>query len=195
MQVHRLGLIEYEKARKVMQEIHSQALLDGQNHLILCSHPNVFTLGSDKTTAFDVVSLSCDRGGSITCHTPGQLVFYFCFQVKQAAHFYKKVLTSFESFFRDFLPAVEYDKKNPGFYIQNRKIASLGFRYSQGVSLHGVALNVAVDLDFHAKISPCNLEGIVATSLCNEGVIMDEAEVNAVILKKIEESFEDYVQA
>ncbi|WP_297442241.1 hypothetical protein [Sulfurimonas sp.] len=34
MQVHRLGLIEYEKARKVMQEIHSQALQDGQNHLI-----------------------------------------------------------------------------------------------------------------------------------------------------------------
>jgi lipoyl(octanoyl) transferase len=194
MKVHELGLIEYEKARVIMQEIHDQALQDGQNHLILCSHPNVFTLGSDKSTAFEVPTVASDRGGSITCHTPGQCIFYYCFQAAHPAQFYKKVLTAFESFFNDFLPAVKYDKQNPGFYIQNRKIASLGFRYSQGVSLHGVALNVGVDLDFHTQVAPCNLEGVLPTSLLQEGVIMSEAEVNAVMLKRIEESFGDHVQ-
>jgi lipoyl(octanoyl) transferase len=195
MKVDQLGLLEYEKAREIMQNIHTEAMKDGQNHLILCSHPNVFTLGSDKTTAFDVPAIASDRGGSITCHTPGQSIFYFCFQVHQPAQFYKKVLTAFESFFAEFLPAAQYDKQNPGFYIQNRKIASLGFRYSKGVSLHGVALNVAVDLDFHSQVAPCNLEGIIPTSLLHEGVSMSEAEVNAAMLKRIEESFEDYVQA
>ena len=195
MRVHELGLLEYEKAREIMQNIHTKAMKDGKNHLILCSHPNVFTLGSDKTTAFNVPTIASDRGGSITCHTPEQSIFYFCFQVHQPARFYKKVLTAFESFFVEFLPAVKYDKQNPGFYIQNRKIASLGFRYSKGVSLHGVALNVAVDLDFHSQVAPCNLEGITPTSLLHEGVIMSEAEVNAAMLKKIEKSFDDYVQA
>jgi lipoyl(octanoyl) transferase len=93
-----------------------------------------------------------------------------------------------------FLPAVEYDRQKPGFYIENRKIASLGFRYAKGVSLHGVALNVAVDLDFHAQVSPCNLAGITPTSLLQEGVIMSNAEVNAILVHAIEESFEDHVQ-
>jgi len=122
MKVHELGLLEYKKAREVMQMIHSEAVKDGQNHLILCSHPNVFTVGSDRDTLFNVATIACDRGGSVTCHSPGQSIFYFCFQAAQPARFYKKVLTAFEHFFSMFLPAVEYDRQKPGFYIENRKI-------------------------------------------------------------------------
>ena len=191
MIVHTWGEVAYEQAREMMQDIHSLALEDKKNHLICCSHPNVFTVGSDEKEQFCVDVVSSDRGGSITCHSPGQSIFYFCFQVANPVKFYKKVLSAFEDFFIENLADVFYDKKQAGFYIQNRKIASLGFRYSKGVSLHGVALNVDVDLDFHAKIPPCNLENIVPTSLHNEGVMLTQQEVNRQIVALLVKSFND----
>ena len=182
MRVHRLGEIGYEEGMKAMRHIHSLATHDGENHLILCSHPPLFTVGQDEKMAFDLPTVKTDRGGSITCHAPGQNIYYFCFQAKNPARFYAKVIESFKDFFADTLDTVHYDKKYPGFYIQNRKIASLGFRYSKGVSLHGLALNVDVDLDFCAQVPPCNLKGIIPTSLHNEGVKLSlEAVDNAVI--------------
>ena len=191
MIVHQWGEIEYIEARQKMDLIHQEAMQDGKNHLILCSHPNVFTVGVAEKEQFGVSVVQSDRGGSITCHSAGQNIFYFCFQVKNPARFYKKVLQSFEKFFAKHLPSVKYDKNKSGFYIQNRKIASLGFRYSRGVSLHGVSLNVAVDLAFHSQINPCNLEGIVPTSLHAEKCYLTQEEVNKELVKCIEESFCD----
>ncbi|WP_457748832.1 lipoyl(octanoyl) transferase LipB [Sulfurimonas sp.] len=193
MIVHDWGEIEYTQARKEMQKLHSQALKGHENHLILCSHPNVFTLGSDEKKSFDVPCVQSDRGGSISCHSPGQNVYYFCFEVQKPVLFYKKVLHSFEDFFMKYLPEAVYEKANPGFYIKNRKIASLGFRYSQGISLHGVSLNVDVDLAFHSLVAPCNLEGIVPTSLANEGVQLTQDQVNSEIVQAITKHFEDAV--
>jgi len=193
MILHKWGEIAYIQAREQMQTLHVKAQQDGQNHLILCSHPAVFTVGSDEKKPFDVATVQSDRGGSITCHSSGQNIYYFCFQVSQPAQFYRKVLNTFENFFTKNLPKVNYDKKSPGFYIQNRKIASLGFRYSQGVSLHGVALNVNVDLALHSQVSPCNLTNIVPTSLKNEGLSLTQKEVDAQIVRLLEKHFEDAV--
>jgi len=193
MIVHRWGSVEYTQAREAMSVLHVKAQKERENHLILCSHPAVFTVGSDETNSFDVPTLQTDRGGSITCHSEGQNIYYFCFQVQQPASFYKKVLQSFEDFFMKNLLDVRYEKQNPGFYIQNRKIASLGFRYSKGVSLHGVALNVDVDLDLHSLVSPCNLENIVPTSLKNEGLTLTQEEVNEQMVQRIGKYFEDAV--
>ena len=191
MIVHEWGEIGYREAREKMQDVYTLAREDGQNHLILCSHPNVFTIGTAEKESFDVDVIQSDRGGSITCHSPGQNIYYFCFVVKNPAKFYKKVLTAFEAFFMKYLPEVNYNKEQAGFYIQNRKIASLGFRYSQGVSLHGVSLNVDVDLSFHSQVNPCNLEGIVPTSLANEGINLTQEAVNAAVVHFLEESFDD----
>ncbi len=189
MKIHKLGLIPYDEGMKSMRSIHTCAVEDGHNHLILCSHPNVFTVGQDEKERFTVPTVKADRGGSITCHTPGQNIYYFCFQAKNPAHFYVNVIKSFEEFFADILPQVQYDRKNPGFYMQNRKIASLGFRYSKGVSLHGVALNVNVDLNFHSQVAPCGLAGIIPTSLHNERVYISCEAVDASILKILEKRF------
>ena len=191
MILHQWGEIDYKQARQKMQKVHTLAQKDGQNHLILCSHPNVFTIGTAEKESFNVDVIQSDRGGSITCHSPGQNIYYFCFGVKNPAKFYKKVLTAFEAFFIKYLPEVKYNKEQAGFYIQNRKIASLGFRYSQGVSLHGVALNVDVDLAFHAQVNPCNLEGIVPTSLANENIHLTQESVNHQIIHFLQESFHD----
>jgi len=193
MMVHHWGEIAYREAREQMDSIHKKAQQDGQNHLIVCSHSTVFTVGRDEKKQFAVPTVQSDRGGSITCHSSGQNIYYFCFQVPRPAPFYRKVVKTFEDFFRQNLPKVNYDKKQPGFYIENRKIASLGFRYSQGVSLHGVALNVDVDLALHAQVPPCNLTNIVPTSLKNEGLLLKQKAVDEQIVQLLEKHFEDAV--
>ena len=191
MTVHQWGKVAYEEAEAHMRQLHTKAVQTGGNHLILCSHPPLFTVGSDDNTKWQVETIRCGRGGSVTVHSEGQCIFYFVFQAPNPARFYANVLKAFEAFFSRHLPTVTYDKQRPGFYIDNRKIASLGFRYSQGVSLYGVALNVDVDLHFHAQVPPCGLEGIVPTSLAAEGVKMNEEEVFTEIVQTIEEVFNE----
>ncbi len=191
MILHHWGLIPYEKARKRMNEVHARACRDGQNHLILCSHPLCYTVGSDDSGAWPVPVIPTDRGGSITCHSEGQLVVYFCFQAQEPAAFYRKVRRAYDELFAQFLPKVRYDAKRPGWYVENRKIASLGFRYKKGVSLHGVSLNVDVDLKAHNRVAPCNLDGVIATSLLNEGVLLDEENLSRDLIQLLSQSFDD----
>ena len=113
------------------------------------------------------------------------------FQVTSPPLFFKKVKTVFGDFFGQFDRPFYYDKTNPGFYIENRKLCSLGFRYKNGVSLHGVSLNVDVDLEFHNRINPCGLQNIVATSLKHEGIDIDCNEVDKWIVGKIEKVFDE----
>jgi len=191
MTLHNWGTLSYMEAEKRMQEMHQHAVADGENHLISCSHPEIFTVGHNDTHSWPVPVHRCSRGGSITAHSEGQSIFYFCFQAEKPAFFYRRVLRAYDAFFSKVPANVSYDKSQPGYYIENRKIASLGFRYSRGVSLHGVALNVDVDLAFHTQVNPCGLEGIMPTSLRAEGVDLTVADANQHLSKIISEVFGD----
>jgi len=191
MILHRWGTIDYVQARKKMGEVHQKASEDGENHLIFCEHTPVFTVGENDNHIWPVPVVRSDRGGSITCHSPGQLASYFCFQVPEPMLFYRRVRRSFENLFAQILPEVFYDTKQAGFYIENRKIASLGFRYVQGVSLHGVSINIDVDLDLHNRVNPCGIEGITATSLKEEGIGMNMKEMESLVLEYISEGFDE----
>ncbi|MCF6205726.1 MAG: hypothetical protein L3J47_02360 [Sulfurovum sp.] len=194
MIIHRWGETDFSEAMERMEQLHLKAVEEGGNHLILCSHPPLFTVGYDDTHSWPVETVRCGRGGAVTAHTPGQCIFYFVFQAPQPARFYAKVVESFGQFFSALLPEVHYDRNRPGFYRDNRKIASLGFRYSRGVSLYGVALNVDVDLAFHGQVSPCGLEGVIPTSLYAEGVTLKSQEVFEQLTHIISEVFHEPVE-
>lgn len=191
MILHDWGLLPYEYAFIKMQEIHSQAIKDGHNHLILCQHEKIYTIGQDENQTFDIKTYKTNRGGSITSHSPGQNIYYFCFHTAFPARFFSKVLSVYSEFFKTQIPSAYYDKVRPGFYINNKKILSLGFRYKKGVSLHGVSLNVSPDLDFHNQINPCNLKGISSSSLKNENINISCDIVNKKIVKLICEAFNE----
>jgi lipoyl(octanoyl) transferase len=192
MILHQWGSCSYEEARRRMDEVHRSACEDGENHLILVQHPKVFTVGRDDwERSWEVETLKSDRGGSITCHSEGQHIYYFCFQSPLPASFFRKVIRVFENFFSECPEDIFYDRNSPGFYIENRKIASLGFRYKNGVSLHGVAVNVDVDLDFHAQVPPCDLQGIIPTSLKYEGIAIDREAVDQKVITSILDVFDE----
>lgn len=185
-----LGLIEYEYAQKEMRDIHKRAVKDSMNdYLILCQHYDIYTVGKNESRTFPVEVTKTDRGGSIVFHTPGQQIFYFVFKVKTPMLFYKKVIKSFERPLKDLSERIEYIHKIPGFYIENRKLGFLGFKYENGYSLHGVAINHDVDLEKFNIINPCGLEGYVATSLIKENIHIDIELLKHKFIDSIVENF------
>jgi lipoyl(octanoyl) transferase len=63
-----------------------------------------------------------------------------------------------------------YGKRDaPGVYVSGRKIASVGLRVRRGRSYHGLALNVAMDLEPFRRINPCGYEGLQMVQLSELG--------------------------
>ena len=189
IEVINLGLIDYKDALNIMKQYHKKALENNKNYLLICQHYDVYTVGENEDKDFPVAVVKTDRGGSITFHGIGQPIFYFVFKVKSQINFYKKVVKSFDEVFKSLSDKIYHDFKNPGFYIENRKLASVGFRFSKGFSLHGVAVNHSVDLEKFNIIKPCNLDGYVATSLLAEGIEIELEELVSRITDSILENF------
>jgi lipoyl(octanoyl) transferase len=60
-------------------------------------------------------------------------------------------------------------REAPGVYVAGRKLASVGVRVRRGGSYHGLALNVAMDLEPFGRINPCGYQGLQMTQLAALG--------------------------
>jgi lipoate-protein ligase B len=56
-----------------------------------------------------------------------------------------------------------------GTYVQGRKLGSVGIRVAEGVSMHGIGLNVDPDLMWFTRMSACGAPDVPATSITGEG--------------------------
>ena len=181
-----LGKIDYQEFLKLQEDLVQKR----ENFLLFATHSPIFTVGKNEAKNFPF-ALVVDRGGSITYFDEGTLMIYFIFNVKNPPFFYKNVRKSISLFFKNFPLEIFYDKSKPGFYIQNRKIASLGFRYENNRSKHGVSIHINPNLEEFNKINPCNLSGIKATSLYNEGIKISINEAKKMLKKIIKEVFNE----
>lgn len=119
-----------------------------------------------------------DRGGDITYHGPGQIVAYPILDLNYfglGLHAYMRLLE--EAVIRScaaFGLACGRDPKATGVWVDvtegepPRKICAMGVRLRKWVSMHGLALNVATNLDHFGLIVPCGLVGRGVTSLARE---------------------------
>ena len=185
MIVKNLGLIEYQKFLQIQDKL---TALD-ENFLIFATHYPIFTIGTKDKELFPF-ALKVKRGGSITYFDEGILMAYFIFNIKSPYIFFKKVRKVFNSFFSQF-PNIYYNKKNPGYYIENRKVASIGFHYTNNRSNHGVAININPNLEKFNTINPCNLSNIKATSLYNEGYKISKEKIIKQIINFVKEEFNE----
>ncbi|NJN70038.1 MAG: lipoyl(octanoyl) transferase LipB, partial [Nitrospira sp.] len=113
-----------------------------------------------------------NRGGSVTFHGPGQVVLYPILKLHRYATGAKQLVWLLEEVV---IRLLEYwnitgvrivDK--PGVWImrpQLKKISFVGIRIQQGVTLHGVSLNVDLDLAPFRQIHPCGLSDCSVTSM------------------------------
>ncbi len=148
--------------------------------LLLVEHPHVYTKGrksQDKREQIRVGDLSVpcyeiERGGDITYHGPGQLVAYPILDLSQHGSDIQAYLRNLEEILiRTCADFSILAQRRPGFTGAwtadsiSYKIASIGVAARQGVSYHGLALNVNTDLKFFHAIHPCGLDASLMTSM------------------------------
>ena len=180
LEIKRSGLVPYEEALANQRLIHSEvAQALRPNTLILLEHPSVYTAGkrtseSEKPTDGTPV-IGVDRGGKITWHGPGQLVGYPIVKLAKPTElvgFVREIEAGLIRVCAEIGITSQRVDGRSGVWIRDssgdRKIAAIGIRVAQGVSMHGFALNVNPDLEAFNRIIPCGIDDAAVTSMAQE---------------------------
>lgn len=155
----------------------------------LCEHAPVYTLGQAGKTAHllnpgAIPIVSCDRGGQVTYHGPGQIVAYALYDLRRAGLYVRDYVRLLEDAavdtLRDFgIVHACRQPGAPGVYVpygptgQLAKIAALGIKIRNGCAYHGLALNVDMDLTPFRGINPCGYEGLLTVDMARCGASSD----------------------
>ena len=192
-----LGSIDYRAALALQRDLHHRvATGDLPALLILLQHPHVYTLGrrgaesdilvsEDTLRELDAGVYHTDRGGEVTYHGPGQLVGYPILDLRAAGLGPLAYVRALERVIISTLaelgiPATSEDRPT-GVWVGNAKIAAIGVRVSRGVTMHGFALNVNPELSYFNHIVPCGMPGANVTSIAEQGVELDVADVSDIL--------------
>ena len=167
--------------------VFTQGLAGKQEHLLLPGNIPV---------------VSTNRGGQVTYHGPGQVVAYPLIDLKRAGYFVKEYVYRIEEALIRTLAHLGVTGHRvggaPGIYVRLDdpfahqrlvpaapgvdpflglgKIAALGIKVSRHCTYHGLALNVAMDLEPYSRINPCGYAGLQTVDLSTIGIqtIWDE---------------------
>ena len=179
-----LGIVEYSETYDAMMQ-----LIETQpdfHSIWSLEHFPVFTIGiSEKEIIEDKTKtppfIKTDRGGKTTFHAPGQLVFYFILHMKklpfQPTALTKKILETTSSILSTYDLTHKIDARDPGVFVNNEKVASIGMRIKKNYSYHGLSININTDLKTFNSIKPCGLE----VQACN---LKDYIDINVDRFKK-----------
>jgi lipoyl(octanoyl) transferase len=169
--------VPYLDALDVQRKLHADVVAGrAPDTVLLLEHPSVFTAGkrtldferpTDGTPVIDV-----DRGGKITWHGPGQLVGYPIVKLPDPID-----VVSYVRRLEGILIAVLADLGIDAGRVEGRsgvwmrgtdKIAAIGIRVAEGVTMHGFSLNCSNDFDAYGKIIACGILDAGATSISRE---------------------------
>ena len=178
--VRNLGRIEYVQALAAMRLFTAQRTGETPDELWRLEHPPVYTLGQAADPAHGpkfsrgIPLMRVERGGEITYHGPGQLVIYTLVDIARRGIKVREYVCLLEQCIIDLLAAhgaaAVRKPGAPGVYVEGAKVAALGLRITRGRTLHGLALNVDMDLAPFAAINPCGMRGLAVTQTRDLGI-------------------------
>jgi len=170
--------VKYSFAINYMEKRLDQISKGKKNELIwILEHEEIYTGGSsykeneilDKSINF----IKTNRGGKVTFHGSGQLVFYFVIDLKKRKINLRKLISSIEKTIIDTLSYFKIktfaDRKNIGIWYKKnknmKKVAAIGIKVKKWIAYHGFSVNIFNDLKKYDKIIPCGIEGQKITNL------------------------------
>ena len=159
----------------------------------------------------NIAVVQSDRGGQVTYHGPGQVVAYPLIDLKRAGYYVKEYVYRIEESviktLTHFGVTGHRIAGSPGIYVRLDdphahaaltgpllpadpfrglgKIAALGIKVSRHCTYHGVALNVAMDLEPYSRINPCGYAGLQTIDLSTIGVSASWQEAAEVLSHKL----------
>ncbi|MAV16972.1 MAG: octanoyltransferase [Gammaproteobacteria bacterium] len=191
-----LGITKYSDALEKMKVKLREK--NFKNEIWFLEHFKIFTLGTAANKAHvldskDIPVYQSDRGGEVTYHGPGQLVIYFLLDFKKLNMGPKTLVETLQKFVQSILDEFDIESSliagAPGVYVDDKKIASIGLRISNGKTYHGISMNIDMDLEPFSFINPCGYEGLKVVQLkdyVNDITIKD---VEKLAIKKLENIF------
>jgi lipoyl(octanoyl) transferase len=200
--------VPYEPAVGLMQA-RAVAIAGGKEPELvwLLEHPALYTAGTSAKPVELIEArfpvFESGRGGQMTYHGPGQRVAYVMLDLKRRGPDVRRFVATLEEWIIRTLAAfnvrgerredrigawVRRPDKGEGF---EDKIAAIGIRVTQWVTLHGMALNVDPDLAHFSGIVPCGVseQRYGVTSLTDLGVGVSMPEVDMVLRREFEALF------
>jgi lipoyl(octanoyl) transferase len=203
-----LGRVDYEPTYRAMQAFTDARTPDAPDELWLCEHPPVFTQGlagkpEHVLAPGDIPVIATNRGGQVTYHGPGQVVAYPLLDLKRRGYFVKEYIYRLEeSVIRTLAhygvtghrvagaPGIYVRMADPGSHDRLPagagfdglgKIAALGVKVSRHYTYHGLAFNVAMDLQPFRRINPCGYESLLTVDLPTIGITTSWTEAAQVL--------------
>lgn len=167
--VRDLGEQPYLETWEAMKSFTASRDASTPDELWLLEHPRVYTQGQAGKAEHilapgDIPVILVDRGGQVTYHGPGQLVVYLMIDLTRHRLGIRSLVDVIEQAIVRTLAgmgvAAAPRPDAPGVYVEQAKIASLGLRVRRGCSFHGLALNVAMDMEPFRRINPCGYAGM-----------------------------------
>lgn len=163
----------------------------------------------------DIPVIQSNRGGQVTYHGPGQVVAYPLIDLKRAGYFVKEYVFRIEESVIKTLAHFGITGLRvpgaPGIYVRLDdpqgharlppdftaaqletgghaigKIAALGIKVSRHCTYHGLAVNVAMDLEPFLRINPCGYVGLRTVDLSTIGVDVTWQEVADILSQKLQ---------
>ena len=174
--------IKYENAisllEKRLNEIHTKK---NRELIWILEHKEVYTAGTsyknNELLDKSIKLVKTNRGGKITYHGPGQLVFYFVIDLNKREKNIRKLISTIENTIittlKEFKINAFADRKNIGIWhkrkLKNKtkveKIAAIGIKVKKWIAYHGFAININNKLDVYKKIIPCGIKDKEITNL------------------------------
>lgn len=215
MQVVVRGRVPYEPTYDAMRDFTAARGPQTPDELWLCEHPPVYTQGlagkpEHVHDAGAVPIVQTNRGGQVTYHGPGQVVAYPLIDLQRAGYFVKEYVFRLEESvirtLRHFGVTGHRVTGAPGIYVRLEdpfghsrlqvtpgphqfdglgKIAALGIKVSRGCAYHGLAFNVAMDLEPFRRIDPCGYASLETVDLSTIGVSTDWEDAARVLTDKL----------
>lgn len=201
------GLSDYEPLWEAMRQF-TEARSEGTaDELWQVEHKAVYTLGQAGKPEHilnpkQIPVVHCNRGGQVTYHGPGQVVVYPLLQLSRYKIFAKEYVESLEDAIIETLayfdiPNACRKEKAPGVYVPMddvpgdglAKIAALGVKITKGCTYHGLAINVAMDLEPFLGINPCGYEGLRTIDMQSLGVKATVADVSDKVVEELQKIF------
>jgi len=164
----------------------------------LLEHPSIYTAGTSADPAELLAPgrlpvFKTGRGGRFTYHGPGQRVAYVMLDLTRRGRDVRGFVRSLEDWLIATLARLGLEgERRPGqigIFVQGAKIASIGVRVRNWVTLHGMSLNVDPQLEHFAGIVPCGLSDTPVTSLAALGAEADMDRVDQTLRTTFSEVF------
>jgi lipoyl(octanoyl) transferase len=195
--------VAYAEAVFTMEQRAAEIAAGRASELVwLLEHPPVYTAGTSAAPA-DVLEArfpvhASGRGGQMTYHGPGQRVAYVMLDLKRRGPDVRRFVATLEEWMIATLAAFnvrgERREDRIGVWVRRPekgegyedKIAAIGIRVKQWVTLHGIALNVDPDLSHFSGIVPCGVSNqrYAVTSLADLGLPLSMADVDRILRRE-----------